>query len=183
MRATSSTSATSTDHLEALERDECVLRLQARGLGRVGATLRGRPIVYPVNYALHDGAILFRTRRGGDLDASTLDRWAAFEIDDADNLYHEGWSVLVVGRASHVTDPSELASLTFVPLTPWADDDRHLVVRIPLHEVTGRHIHHRAGALESDVTLGPNVGSHTTVTEQHLSVADRSTSVRPPRSA
>ena len=163
MRGLSSTSATSSDHLEALERDECVLRLQARGLGRVGATLRGRPIIYPVNYAVHDGAILFRTRCGGDLDASTLDAWVAFEIDGADNLYHEGWSVLVVGRASHVTKPSELANLTSVRLSPWADEDRYLVVRIPLDEVTGRHIHHRAPSVGSGGNAATKTGSDVTM--------------------
>ena len=139
-------------------------------------------MVYPVNYAVHDGAILFRTRRGGDLDASTLNRWVAFEIDEADNLYHEGWSVLVVGRGSHVTESSELASLTSVRLMPWADEDRCLVVRIPLHEVTGRHIHHRAASLGSAVTLAPKLGSHETVTEPRLCVPDRTTSVNYPRS-
>ena len=171
------------DHLEALERDECVLRLQAHGLGRVGVTLRGRPIVYPVNYAVHDGAILFRTRRGGDLDASTLNRWVAFEIDGANNLYHEGWSVLVVGRASHVTEPGELASLTSVPLTPWADEDRYLVVRVPLYEVTGRHIHHRAPSTGSDVDVGTKRESRATESEQYLCVPDPATSVSRPRRA
>ena len=96
------------DHLEALDRDDCILRLKAHGVGRIGATLRGRPLVYPVNYAVHDDAVVIRTRAGGDIDLATDDAWAALEIDGADSLYHEGWSVLVVGLATHVRDPFEL---------------------------------------------------------------------------
>ena len=62
-------------HLEPLSRDECILRLQARGVGRVGATVRGRPVIYPVNYAVHEDAIVFRTRRGGELDLAGSMPW------------------------------------------------------------------------------------------------------------
>ena len=131
-------------HLEPLSRDECVLHLQARGVGRVGATVRGRPVIYPVNYAVHEDAIVFRTRRGGDLDLATAETVVAFEIDGADNLYHEGWCVLVVGRASHVSDPAEFSGLKSVCLSPWAGENRDCFVRISFDEVCGRHIHHRA---------------------------------------
>jgi hypothetical protein len=131
-------------HLEHLSRDECILRLQARGVGRVGATVRGRPVIYPVNYAVHEDAIVFRTRRGGELDLATAEAVAAFEIDGADNLYHEGWCVLVVGRTCHVSDPAEFAGLKDVRLSPWAGEDRDCFVRISFDEVSGRNIHHRA---------------------------------------
>jgi hypothetical protein len=134
------------DHLEALDRDECILRLKAHGVGRVGATLYGRPLVYPVNYALHDDAVVIRTRAGGDIDQATDDAWVALEIDGSDSLYHEGWSVLVVGRATHVRDPFELARLRLVRLSPWADESRCSVVRIPLDEVSGRRLRHRGPA-------------------------------------
>jgi len=154
MPASSSTSATesalfdsngcNSDHLEALDRDDCILRLKAHGVGRVGATLHGRPLVYPVNYAVHDDAVVIRTRTGGDIDLATNDAWVALEIDGADSLYHEGWSVLVLGRATHVRDPFELARLNLVRLSPWADESRCSVVRIPLDEVSGRRLRHRA---------------------------------------
>ena len=94
-------------------------------MGRIGAIVCGRPVVYPVNYAIHDGAIVFRTRRGGELDSATNGEVAAFEIDGVDHLYHEGWSVLVVGRCC----PVELTWQSFeglrdVRLSPWADGTR-----------------------------------------------------------
>jgi nitroimidazol reductase NimA-like FMN-containing flavoprotein (pyridoxamine 5'-phosphate oxidase superfamily) len=131
------------DHLEALDRAECMLRLEAHGVGRIGVTIRDRPAIYPVNYTVDGGAILFVTRRGGDLDLATDGTLAAFEIDGADSLYHEGWSVLVSGRCFHITGAAELAEVRQVPLTPWAGEDRDCFVRIALDEVTGRRIHHR----------------------------------------
>jgi hypothetical protein len=29
-------------------------------------------------------------------------------------------------------------------LAPWAGEDRDLLLRMPIEEVSGRHIHHRA---------------------------------------
>jgi hypothetical protein len=140
------------DHLEALGRDECILRLKVHGVGRVGVGLRGRPIVYPVNYAIHEGAVVIRTRVGGDIDLATNDAWAALEIDGTDSLSHEGWSVLVVGRATHMSDPDELALLKLVRLSPWADENRYRVVRIPLDDVSGRRLHHRSSVNFADAS-------------------------------
>ena len=160
-------SAIHCDHLEELTRDECMLRLRAHGVGRIGARLRGRPVVYPVNYVVHDGAILFRTRPGGDLDVATRGEWAAFEIDGADHLYHEGWSVLVVGAASHITDADELAHLTTLCLSPWADEGRNLFVRIPLDDVSGRRIHHRAPSDVADADHSKDPEFEVTMAEPY----------------
>jgi uncharacterized protein len=131
-------------HLETLSREECVLRLQAHGVGRVGVVRVVRPAIYPVNYIVDGDTVVFRTLRGSDLFANTFDAPAAFEIDGTDGMYHEGWSVLVVGRASHVDDPAEIERLSAARLSPWAGERRDSFIKIELEEVTGRHIHHRA---------------------------------------
>ncbi len=118
-------------------------RLRAQGVGRIGCTVYGSPIVYPINYAVAGDAIVFRTRRGGELDAVADGEMVAFQIDGEDSLYHEGWSVLVVGRCIPVEDRAELDRLHDIPLTPWADGRRDRYVRIPLAAVSGRHISHQ----------------------------------------
>ena len=130
-------------HFEPIDRTECLLLLGAHAVGRLGITVRGRPLIYPVNYAVRVDALLFRTRQGSDMALGTDDRIVAFEIDGVDNLYHEGWSVLVVGNASHVSAGPDEPSFEDVHLTPWAEDDRDLFVRIDLDWVTGRRINHR----------------------------------------
>jgi nitroimidazol reductase NimA-like FMN-containing flavoprotein (pyridoxamine 5'-phosphate oxidase superfamily) len=118
--------------------------LEAGRIGRVGITVDGRPVIYPVNYVVFEGNIYIITRQGGDLHTASLNGDIAFEVDGADPLYHEGWSVLVVGHCSPVTDQEELNQLAHLPLSPWAGEDRDLLLRLPIEKVSGRHIHHRA---------------------------------------
>jgi nitroimidazol reductase NimA-like FMN-containing flavoprotein (pyridoxamine 5'-phosphate oxidase superfamily) len=132
------------EHLERIERDECLRLLKAQGVGRVGCTIRCRPVIYPVNYAVADDSIIFLTRRGGDLDGATEGTIVGFEIDSADFAYHEGWSVLVVGRSAHVSDPAALKRARDLTLGSWAGGDRDVMVRIVLDEVSGQRISHRA---------------------------------------
>jgi uncharacterized protein len=129
-------------HLEVLGRIECVQLLRGQGVGRVAGTVEGRPVILPVNYAVVGGAVLVRARRGGDLNRITGNTVVAFEIDGTDSIYHEGWSVLVVGRSAHVTDPAELDGLKRLRLLPWAGEGRDLYIRIALDDVSGRRIHH-----------------------------------------
>ena len=131
------------EHLEILDRVECLQLLEGRGMGRIGAVVRGHPVIFPVNYVVFNDAILFCAKRGGDLDRATLNVTTAFEIDGTDNIYHEGWSVLVIGRCIHLTEPVELDQLQAVILSPWAGEGRDLFARISLDEVSGRRIRHR----------------------------------------
>ena len=120
-----------------------MLRLEANGVGRVAAVLDCRPYICPVNYIMHEGAVIFRTRSGSHLHKATRDSYAALEIDSTDFTYHEGWSVRVRGRASHVVDPAEVIALERVCVAPWAGDDRDCFVQIRMDEVRGERISHR----------------------------------------
>ena len=131
------------ENLVVLERAECLRLLEGQGVGRVGCRVHGRPVIFPINYVVLDNAVLFRARRGSDLDHGTGDVDVAFEIDSADNVYHEGWSVLVTGPSVHVTDSAEVEQLRAVSLLPWAGEDRDLFVRIVLDKVSGRRVHYR----------------------------------------
>lgn len=132
------------EHLEILDRVECLQLLEGRGMGRIGAVVRGHPVIFPINYVVFHDAILFCAKRGGDLDRATLNVTTAFEIDGTDNIYHEGWSVLVIGRCVHLTEPVEVDQFQAVILSPWAGEGRDLFVRISLDEVSGRRIRHQS---------------------------------------
>ena len=130
------------DHLECLGQGECLRLLAGGSLGRVGTVARGLPVILPVNYVALDRTILFFTRRGGDLETATATGNVAFEIDGTDIVYHEGWSVLVIGRCVHVADPVELDQVRVSRLSSWAGRDRDLLVRISVDEISGRRIRH-----------------------------------------
>ncbi len=110
------------------------------GVGRVGVTIAGLPVIMPVNYAYVDGEVLFRTGEGTKLNAATQRAVVAFEVDAYDAHSAAGWSVLVIGRSSVVTDPAELARFESCEITPWADGARNNYVRLRPELVTGRRI-------------------------------------------
>ena len=133
------------DHIESLPRDDCARRLAAHGVGRIGVSSHGKVAVFPVNYLVHGDDVVVRVRSDGELGEATHGTYVAIEIDHTDSMYHEGWSVLVQGRCSHVTDPDELEGLGHLPLLPWGGPDRDLYLRVAMESVSGRHIHHREG--------------------------------------
>ncbi len=133
------------EQLAEIDRAECLRLLEERGFGRIAVVVRGSPVVFPVNYALVDGAILLCIRRGGDLDRATSDAAASFEIDGEDDVYHEGWSVLAVGRCAHLPPSVERdRHAQPIALSPWAGGDRSLLVHMSIDEISGRRIDHRA---------------------------------------
>lgn len=139
-----------TDHttqarLETLTPEECLSLIAPGGVGRVGFTAPDGPVVLPVNYLIHDGAVLFRTSFSGPMDDDLRTRVrgveykVAFQVDSLDPATRTGWSVLLRGPVHHVA-PEEREELGTPDIEPWAGGDRDLFVRITPHEVTGRRI-------------------------------------------
>jgi nitroimidazol reductase NimA-like FMN-containing flavoprotein (pyridoxamine 5'-phosphate oxidase superfamily) len=126
--------------LEVLAQDECLRLLRKQGVGRVAVVAGGRPMIFPVNYAVDGRAIVFRTDEGSKLDGVTSGINVAFEIDGIDRMYHTGWSVLVSGVGQHVVGATEVARLAELPLLPWAAGEKSHWVRIRPDAITGRRI-------------------------------------------
>lgn len=131
--------------IEELTEDECLRLISAGGIGRIAFTSRYGPVVLPVNYKLHDKAIVFRTSEHGPIDEDLktgitgAEYNVAFEIDELDSDTHEGWSVLVQGPAHHVTG-DDRAWAEESGVESWAPGGRELFVRIIPTRVTGRRI-------------------------------------------
>ena len=130
------------DHLEDLHKAECLRLLEEGSLGRIATLVRDHPVIFPVNYVVFDGAVLFYARRGGELETAATNATVAFEIDGIDDIYREGWSVLTIGRCVQVTDPVELDQVRGCRLSSWTGPSRDLLVRISLDEISGRRIRH-----------------------------------------
>ena len=126
--------------MEELDRDQCVELLASRNLGRVGFVADGgQPLILPVNYALTERAVVFRTAPGTKLSELPMSR-AAFEVDDVDRGAGVAWSVLVTGEAHDISDSfdrlaAELRGLAVVPAAPG---EHPAWVEIYMREVTGR---------------------------------------------
>ncbi|UBU08861.1 pyridoxamine 5'-phosphate oxidase family protein [Nonomuraea gerenzanensis] len=132
--------------LETLDEQECRRLIAPGGIGRVAFNGSHGPTVLPVNYKVHEGAIVFRTAAGGAMDKDLrsglegVDIVIAFQIDNIDETNREGWSVLVQGPAHHVP-PEEAAGVAGAGVTPWAGGERQLYIRIVPQHITGRRIH------------------------------------------
>lgn len=126
--------------LEKLSREDCIALLSTRSVGRVGITLSALPVIFPVNFAVLDGDVVFRSSPGSKLTAAAQRAVVAFEVDDVDGMYHSGWSVLIVGPAYEITDPAELARAQSLPLTPWAPGTKGHYIRIRSEIVSGRRV-------------------------------------------
>jgi nitroimidazol reductase NimA-like FMN-containing flavoprotein (pyridoxamine 5'-phosphate oxidase superfamily) len=129
--------------LELLTEDQARRLLAGGEVGRVGITIDALPAIFPVNYRVIDGAIVFRTARGSRMSTAARGRIVAFEVDDYQLADRSGWSVLAVGRAEVVDDPELASKASEASLEPFADGIRTLMVRIEPAMVSGRRIVHQ----------------------------------------
>jgi nitroimidazol reductase NimA-like FMN-containing flavoprotein (pyridoxamine 5'-phosphate oxidase superfamily) len=120
--------------------EECWLRLESAGAGRVAVTVGSAPDIFPVNFGVRDGEIVVRTEAGTKLAAATLMPSVAFEIDEIDLATRKGWSVVVKGRGREPIKVEELLELDDLGLEPWVAAPKTRWLVITPHEITGRRI-------------------------------------------
>jgi uncharacterized protein len=127
--------------VEDLSRSDALDRLQHHGfVGRIAFIVEGRPMIMPVNYLADSDALVFCTGQGTKLSAVREGASVAFEVDDSRPLDHSGWSVVIEGTASEVTDPEELEWLRRGPLKSWAVRSSAHWIRVTYERVSGRRI-------------------------------------------
>lgn len=121
-----------------LTEEECRTLLGSTPVGRIVYTRDALPAIAPVNFVMDRDEIVLRTASGSKLDAATRNAIVAFEIDQIDPATQTGWSVVVVGHATHETDPAVIARMRQLPLRSWMPDEGQHYVRIRCEQVTGR---------------------------------------------
>jgi len=132
--------------IEQLDEAECLRLIAPGGIVRIAYQSRFGQAVLPVNYMLHEGAIVFRTALHSALDEdlqtgiADAEYLVAFEIDELDMAGRQGWSVLIQGPAHRVESDAERASVVQAGVQNWAPGNRELFVRIVPSRVTGRRI-------------------------------------------
>jgi hypothetical protein len=122
-----------------LSREECLALLGEVSVGRVVFTRRALPAIRPVNHIVEDDQIIIRATLGAaitsqpDIDGGTVVAYQADLIDTAARL---GWNIVVVGRASHVTDVAEADRYRKI-LPSWDITDSDDIIAIRADVVTG----------------------------------------------
>lgn len=141
MSQTRTQSDTPTNELGVLSRDECLRLLAAHNFGRLAVSME-TPVIRPVNYVFDERSqsVVFRTAAGSKFHALLLQANAAFEIDGIDSELRTGWSVIIIGMAEEITNPSEVRRLNRLGLEHWAPGPKPHWMRIRAWTVTGRQI-------------------------------------------
>lgn len=125
--------------VENLSREECVELLAKGVVGRVVFTVDAMPAVTPVNYAVVDGTVVFRTdarsRLARAADAGVL----AMEADQIDAATRSGWSVVATGVAEVAEDTDQIRAITRL-VQPWVPGPAEVAVRLPMTVLTGRRV-------------------------------------------
>jgi len=127
--------------LHDLSEHECRAHLIDQQVGRAAVVAPDGPHIIPVNYAVVDEAIVFRTGPFTLLATHGLDAVIAFEIDYVDEVSRTGWSVLVRGRTEVVLDSRQIEHIRRIwEPNPWAGGVRDMVVRLRIRELSGRRV-------------------------------------------
>lgn len=121
-----------------LNEHECWELLRSVTTGRL-AVIRGEgPDIFPLNYVVDHGTVVFRTGDGAKIAALTESPQVAFEVDGFGADTGEAWSVVIKGLAERISDLYEGLDALTLPLAPWQDGSKRRFVRIVPTEVTGR---------------------------------------------
>ncbi|SHH33407.1 Nitroimidazol reductase NimA, pyridoxamine 5'-phosphate oxidase superfamily [Jatrophihabitans endophyticus] len=131
-----------TDRIEQLDPATCWALLRTTTVGRLAvATDRGADI-FPVNYVVDDGTVVFRTAAGSKLVAALGTETVAVEADGVDGARQGAsamvWSVVLRGRATEIGGLQATLDTFELPLFPWHDSPKNCFVRITPGDVTGR---------------------------------------------
>jgi uncharacterized protein len=126
--------------VQLLSEGECWARLEAAEFGRMAYHLADEVHIAPVNYAVDQGRLIFRTSEGSKLLGVVMNEDVAFEIDRIDDAVETAWSVIARGRA-HILDGDEARQADNLRLRPWVSSEKHNVVAITVEEVSGREFH------------------------------------------
>ncbi|MBW4041497.1 MAG: pyridoxamine 5'-phosphate oxidase family protein [Acidobacteria bacterium] len=129
---------TDTRSAEIYELDDadCWALLERGALGRLAVAVADLVDIYPVNYAVDDRRLYFKTAEGSKLAALVIRSQVAFEIDGVDD--QTAWSVVVKGDARLIDRVDERAIAERLPIVSWLPTVKRRIVVIDPVEVTGR---------------------------------------------
>ena len=121
-----------------LTTDACWALLRSADVGRLAVSVAGEPDIFPINYAVDHGTIVFRTAPGTKLAAVVVGQAVAFEVDGREPDAGEAWSVVIKGHGEQITGSQELIDTTDLPLFPWQAGPKHRFVRVLPDDISGR---------------------------------------------
>ena len=121
-----------------LSTDECWSLLRGVSVGRLAVWTGGHPDIFPVNYAVDHGTLVFRTGTGTKLSAALGEAPVAFESDGVNADTGVAWSVVVKGQAEGIKRTEDVLDTVSLRLFPWESGSKDHFVRVVPDSITGR---------------------------------------------
>jgi nitroimidazol reductase NimA-like FMN-containing flavoprotein (pyridoxamine 5'-phosphate oxidase superfamily) len=124
---------------EELTEDECLALLQDCEYGRLAVRSGNDGVdVFPVNFVIHQDAVLLRTGSGTKMDSVRSEPRVAFQADHLDHETGVAWSVVVKGDAAEVIDHDERFALLNVTIDTLDPHLKPHFIRLRPVSTTGR---------------------------------------------
>lgn len=129
----------SADHhnIEILASHQCLEMLRKVSVGHLAVTQNDLPRIFPVNYTVDHGTIVFRTGPGTKYSTLDAQPHVAFEVDSVDPATGMAWSVMIEGIAETFHGIEEIVDSFSLMLFPWETGPKEYFVRIIPTSMTG----------------------------------------------
>lgn len=132
------TNKPATAPVKELDAHECWALLRGVSVGRLAVWVTDHPDIFPINYAVDHGTLVFRTGLGTKLDAALGETPVAFEADGVDPVSGVAWSVVAKGSAMRIDSTEDVLASFSIMLFPWQSGHKDTFIRIEPTSITGR---------------------------------------------
>jgi len=124
--------------ITSLAPHECWQLLRTVSVGRLAVWVVDHPDIFPINFTVDHGTLVFRTGKGTKLTAALAGNPVAVEADGVDPATGIAWSVVIKGEASAIVAIADVLDSAGLPLFPWQEGRKDHFLRITPTSVTGR---------------------------------------------
>jgi uncharacterized protein len=124
--------------VDELSESACWTLLRTASVGRLAVWVQDHPDIFPINYAVDHGTVVFRSGTGTKVSAALSDSPVALEADGYDEETTEAWSVVVKGNVEEISRGQDLLDTIDLPLFPWQAGDKGRFIRIIPTTTSGR---------------------------------------------
>ncbi|NMR29698.1 pyridoxamine 5'-phosphate oxidase family protein [Crystallibacter degradans] len=132
--------------IENLSSSQCWEMFRSTDFGRLAVVVEGHPEIFPINYVVDHGSLVFRTAQGTKLDGALSGVNVAFETDGYNPATNVAWSVIIKGPAERLSSIEDVLASSMLPLFPWQGGEKNNFVRVVPADITGRRFRVQSAA-------------------------------------
>lgn len=124
--------------IEELSAAACWALLRDTEIGRIALQGADDIEIFPINFVVDGGSIVFRTAGGTKLTLIGEGARCTFEADGVDDSARLAWSVVLKGSVRPVTGHESILATFGVEVVAWQTGEKPTYVRIKPQQISGR---------------------------------------------